>query len=100
MKTIPCLLTLSLVAGLATTTPINADDAIRTQILKLFPQADTNRDGVISDAKEAALSRQALKRYPKADKDVDGDLSEAEKKALLGAAANRAKRNSAKPGGI
>ena len=71
----------------------NADDAIKQQILKLFPQADTNKDGVISDAEEAVVSRQALKRYPKADTDGDGVLSNAEKRALLRAAANRTKRS-------
>ena len=30
-----------------------ADDAIRKQILKLFPQADTNKDGSISDIQVA-----------------------------------------------
>ena len=74
---------------------VNANDAIKKQILELFPQADTNKDGAISDAEEAALSRQALKRYPKADKDGDGVLSDAEKKALLRLAANRAKRKPA-----
>jgi hypothetical protein len=76
---------------------VNADDAIKNQILKLFPQADTDKDGVISDAEEAVVSRQALKRYPKADRDGDGVLSDAEKKALLRAAANRAKRKPANP---
>lgn len=73
-------------------TAARGDEAIKKQILKLFPQADTNKDGVISDAEEAVVSRQALKRYPQADKDGDGVLSTAEKKALLRAAANRAKR--------
>ena len=75
----------------------NADDAIKQQILKLFPQADTNKDGVISDAEEAVVSRQALKRFPKADTDGDGVLSNAEKRALLRAAANRTKRKPARP---
>ena len=75
----------------------NADDAIKQQILKLFPQADTNKDGVISDAEEAVVSRQALKRYPKADTDGDGVLSNAEKRALLRATANRTKRKPARP---
>ena len=69
-----------------------ADDNIKKQILRLFPQADTNKDGQISDAEEAVVSRRALKQYPKADKDGDGVLSDAEKRALLRAAANRAKR--------
>ena len=76
-------------------TAARGDEAIKKQILKLFPQADTNKDGVISDAEEAVVSRQALKRYPQADKDGDGVLSTAEKKALLRAAANRAKRKPA-----
>ena len=76
---------------------VNADDAIKKQILKLFPQADTNKDGVISDEEEAAVSRQALKRYPQADKDGDGVLSDAEKKALLRQAAKRAQQNNPNP---
>lgn len=76
----------------------NADDAIKKQILKLFPQADTNKDGVISDAEEAAVSRQALERHPQADKDGDGVLSDAEKKALLRQAAKRAQKNNPNPG--
>jgi len=77
---------------------VNADDDIKSQILKLFPQADANNDGVISDAEEAAVSRQALKRYPQADKDGDGVLSNAEKKALLRQAAKRAQKNNPNPG--
>ncbi len=72
-----------------------ADDAIKKQILKFFPQADTNKDGVISDEEEAVASQRALKRYPKADRNGDGVLSDTEKKALLRAAANRAKRKPA-----
>ena len=71
---------------------VNADDATKKQILKLFPQADANKDGVISDEEEAALSRQVLKRYPQADKDGDGVLSDAEKKALLRQAAKEPRR--------
>ena len=77
---------------------VHADDAIKKQILKLFPQADTNKDGVISDEEEAALSRQVLKRYPRADKDGDGVLSDAETKALLRQAAKRAQKKNASPG--
>lgn len=98
MKNIAIKFLCSLVA-LAFATHAVADDAIKQQILKLFPQADTNKDGVISDVEEAAVSRQALKRYPKADKDGDGVLSEAEKQALLRQAANRAKRKPAKTAG-
>ena len=69
----------------------DANEHLKKQILKLFPQADANQDGVISDAEEAAVSRQALKRYPQADRDGDGSLSLAEKQALLRMAAKRAR---------
>ena len=52
---------------------VEADDAIKRQILKTFPQADRNKDGVISDAEEATMSRQVLKRFPEADKDGSSD---------------------------
>lgn len=74
---------------------VNANDATAKKILQLYPQADTNGDGVLSTAEEAALSRKVLKRYPKADRNGDGVLSDAEKQALLRMATNRAKR---KPG--
>lgn len=74
---------------------VNANDAIKKKILELYPHADTNGDGVLSDAEEAAMSQQALKRYPKAEKDGDGVLSDAEKRALLRQAANRAKQKPA-----
>ncbi|MDE0937250.1 MAG: hypothetical protein OSA89_15125, partial [Mariniblastus sp.] len=76
---------------------VNADDAIKAKILKLFPQADTNGDGVISDAEEAVVWRQALKRRPQIDKDGDGVLSDAERQALLRMAAKRAKPQPATP---
>ena len=74
---------------------LNADDTFKQQLLKLFPQADANGDGVLSDAEEAEITRRALKRNPQADKDGDGVLSAAEKEALLRMAARRTRR---KPG--
>ena len=71
----------------------NADDEIRSQILRFFPQADTDKDGVISDAEEAAARQQVLKRFPQVDRDGDGILSDAETKAVLRQAANRARQN-------
>ena len=53
-------------AVLAVSSASYSDDSVKQQILKLFPQADSNKDGVISDAEEAVVSRQALKRYPHA----------------------------------
>ncbi len=76
---------------------LNANDALKKKVLELFPQADTNGDGVLSDAEEAAVSRQALKRFPQADRDGDGVLSNAEKQRLLRAAANRMKAKPANP---
>ena len=70
-----------------------ADDEIRNQILRIYPQADTDKDGVISDAEEAAARQQILKRFPQVDRDGDGILSDAETKAVLRQAANRARQN-------
>ncbi|HAD60817.1 MAG TPA: hypothetical protein DCG12_16370 [Planctomycetaceae bacterium] len=70
-----------------------ADDEIRNQILRIYPQADTDKDGVISDAEEAAARQQVLKRFPQVDSDGDGILSDAETKAVLRQAANRARQN-------
>ena len=67
--------------------------AIKELILKVFPQADRNRDGIISDAEEAAASRRALERFPQADRDKDGLFSDAEKRAFLDAASRRSRRN-------
>jgi len=90
-KTSACFAILLLIGS----STVNADDATEKKILLLYPQADSNGDGVLSDAEESALSRLALKRYPKADRDGDGVLSDAEKQALLRVATNRAGR---KPG--
>lgn len=76
---------------------VNADDAIKVKILELFPQADANGDGVISDAEQAAMSWQVLKRRPQTDKDGDGVFSDVEVKALLRMAAKRAKPKPATP---
>ena len=73
---------------------VNADDAIKQQILKRFPQADRDNDGVLSDAEEAFVSKQILKRFPQADRDGDGQLSTAEKQAMLSMAAKRSAGNS------
>ena len=75
----------------------HADDAVKQQILKLFPQADADKDGVISDAEETAIRRQVVNRFPQADKDGDGVLSDAETKAVLRQAARRAGKNNPNP---
>ena len=60
-----------------------ADNTVAEKILEYFPQADTNKDGVLSEEEEAAASRRAIQRYPKADVDGDGSLSDSEKEQLL-----------------
>ena len=60
-----------------------ADNTFAAKILEYFPQADTNKDGVLSEDEEAAVSRRAIQRYPKADVDGDGSLSDKEKEQLL-----------------
>ena len=85
----------SLVVSLIAASPAGASDPIAEKILELYPQADTDGDGVLSSAEEAALSRMALKRFPKADADGDGVLSDAEKQTLLRRAAAKARQ---KPG--
>ena len=62
---------------------LKGEDAFADKILRFFPQADTNKDGVLSDEEEAAVSRRAIQRYPKADVDGDGSLSDKEKEQLL-----------------
>lgn len=62
---------------------LKAEDTMSAMILRYFPQADMNKDGVLSEKEEAFVSRQAMQRYPKADLDQDGTLSEEEKKQLL-----------------
>ena len=60
-----------------------AENIFAEKILEYFPQADVNKDGVLSDEEEAAVSRRAIQRYPKADVDGDGSLSDKEKEQLL-----------------
>lgn len=86
-------LLLGLVAlAMSVSSVVSADDATKQQILKRFPQADRDNDGVLSEAEKAIVSKQILKRFPQADRDGDGQLSTAEKQATLSMAANRAKR--------
>ena len=95
MKTrILCLACFAIVSLFAFSA-VNANDALKKKIFEIYPEADTNGDGVLSDAEEVALSQQALKRYPQADANGDGVLSDAEKQTLLRQAAARAKRKPA-----
>ena len=81
------------IASLLAVAKANTGDEIRTRILRLYPQADTNADGVISDEEEEALGRHAMAKYPKADADGDGVLSIKEKHALLNMTAQKRNRN-------
>ncbi|MEM7477330.1 MAG: alpha/beta hydrolase fold domain-containing protein, partial [Planctomycetota bacterium] len=75
-----------------------AQEEIRQQILKQFPQADTDKDGVVSEAEEALVRRQILKRFSRADTNGDGALSDAEMKVVLRQAAKRANRKTPNSG--
>ena len=62
------------------------------KILRSFPQADRNNDGVLSEEEEAAVSQRVLQRYPQADQDGDGVLSETEKQNLVQKASQRGRK--------
>ena len=96
MKKTIILAFLCLFASLTFMARTNADDAIKQQILKVLPQADTDKDGVISNAEDATVRRQILKRFSRADKDGDGALSDSEMQVVLRQAAKRGKRNTPK----
>ena len=71
------------IVSLTAAAKVSRSDDIRTRIMRLFPQADTNGDGIISDKEEESLGRLALARHPDADSDGDGALSTKETHALL-----------------
>ena len=71
---------------------LHADDRIKAQILKAFPQADRDGDGVLSDLEYKFVQGQVLTRFPQADKDGDGVLSDTETKSALRQAAKRSKK--------
>ncbi|HIG22797.1 MAG TPA: hypothetical protein EYQ28_09895, partial [Henriciella sp.] len=75
------LITALMLAG-ATYSTMAASNPLEKQILKLQPQADTNGDGKLSRAEEAALNKMILKRFPRADADGDGVLSIKEQQAV------------------
>ena len=89
---------LCLLVSLTFVARTSADDSIKQQILKLFPQADTDKDGVISDAEESTVRQQILKRFSRADKDGDSVLSDSEMKAIFRQAAKRGNRNTPSTG--
>ncbi len=67
-------------------------DTFAEKILRSFPQADRNNDGLLSEEEEAAVSRRVMQRYPQADQDGNGVLSETEKQDLIQKASGRGKR--------
>lgn len=98
MKKTTGLTFLCLLVSLTFVARTNADDSIKQQILKLFPQADTDKDGVISDAEESTVRQQILKRFSRADKDGNSVLSDSEMKAIFRQAAKRGNRNTLSAG--
>ena len=99
MKKIALTLSFFLFVGLMYgATFSQAENTFAAKILEYFPQADTNKDGMLSDEEEAAVSRRAIQRYPKADVDGDGSLSDKEKEQLLKrVVALRKRRNDTSP---
>ena len=71
------------------TPQLYSDDQIKNKILKLFPRADTNGDGVLSETEYESVLNRAIKKYPQADRDGDGTLSVAEQTAILKRAASK-----------
>ena len=71
------------------TPQLHSDDQIKNKILKLFPQADANGDGVLSESEYESVLNRAIKKYPQADRDGDGTLSVAEQTAILKRAASK-----------
>lgn len=69
--------------------PVLADDRIDGQMLRIFPQADRDEDGILSAAELAMINRQALKRFPQLDQNGDGVLSDQERMLLLKMAQRR-----------
>ena len=67
-------------------------DTFAEKILRSFPQADRNSDGVLSEEEEAFVSQRVMQRYPQADQDGDGVLSETEKQELVQKASQRGKK--------
>ena len=59
------------------------ENTFAEKILEYFPQADVNKDGMLSEDEETVVSRRAIQRYPNADVDGDGSLSDKEKEQLL-----------------
>ncbi|HBK73134.1 MAG TPA: hypothetical protein DD662_02315 [Planctomycetaceae bacterium] len=62
------------------------------KILRSFPQADRNNDGVLSEEEEAFVSQRVMQRYPQADQDGDGVLSETEKQDMVQKASQRGRK--------
>jgi thiol-disulfide isomerase/thioredoxin/mono/diheme cytochrome c family protein len=91
-----CCCSIAIVLLLALTAA-DANAPLIKKIIALYPQADTNGDGILTDAEEDAVSRLALQRYPRADRDRDGVLSDVEKQRLLRTLAHRAPLQSASP---
>jgi acetyl esterase/lipase len=71
---------------------VKAEETFAEKILRSFPQADRNNDGVLSEEEEAAVSRRVMQRYPQADQDGDGVLSETEKQVLIPRASQRGRK--------
>jgi acetyl esterase/lipase len=71
---------------------LKAEESFAEKILQSFPQADTDKDGVLSGDEEDAVCRRVIQRYPQMDKDGDGVLSDSEKQKLLQVVSKRGRK--------
>ena len=74
---------------------LKAEESFAEKIFQSFPQADTDKDGVLSGDEEDAVCRRVIQRYPQMDKDGDGVLSDSEKQNLLQVASKRGRKQPA-----
>ncbi len=92
MKRQFCLVAILVVFGLSCATYFVKAETFAEKILRSFPQADRNNDGVLSEEEEAFVSQRVMQRYPQADQDGDGVLSETEKQDLVQKASQRGRK--------
>ena len=92
MKSFALTAAISLVVFAIAASYADTNVSIAKRILEIFPKADTDGDGVLSESEQSTLNRMVLQRYPQADTDRDGFLSESEQVIIFRKAA-AAKKN-------
>lgn len=92
MKKQLCFIAIFAVSSLSCAMYFVKADTFAEKILRSFPQADRNSDGVLSEDEEAFVSQRVMQRYPQADQDGDGVLSETEKQELVQKVSQRGRK--------